>query len=85
MDCCSQVSYALLVFFSGMFITVEGFNLTGAPEVLWTAVEPHAQINTTSGVAVLSLIVTLLSNVASNVPTGNCSLHSLVMVEHHHS
>ena len=57
-----------------MFITIEGFNNTGAPTQLWNVVEPHAQINTASGVAVLSLIVTVMSNVASNVPTGIYSL-----------
>lgn len=65
-----QVPYSLLVFFSGMFITIEGFNNTGTPTHLWNAVEPYAHINTASGVAVLSLIVTVMSNVASNVPTG---------------
>ena len=65
-----QVPYSLLVLFSGMFITVEGFNNTGAPTQLWNVVEPYAHINTASGVAVLSLIVTIMSNVASNVPTG---------------
>ncbi|KAJ7544227.1 hypothetical protein O6H91_09G070300 [Diphasiastrum complanatum] len=64
-----QVSYSLLVFFSGMFITVEGFNKTGIPGELWNAVEPHSRINTASGVALLSIVVILLSNVASNVPT----------------
>jgi len=65
-----QVSYALLVFFSGMFIATSGFNATGAPEEFWTAVEPHSRIDSASGVSVLALVVTILSNVASNVPTG---------------
>ncbi|XP_024545144.1 silicon efflux transporter LSI3 [Selaginella moellendorffii] len=64
-----QVSYSLLVFFSGMFIAVRGFNRTGAPGQLWDAVEPHARINTAAGIAILSAVVILLSNVASNVPT----------------
>jgi hypothetical protein len=53
-----------------MFIATSGFDATGAPEVFWTAVEPHSQINTASGVIVLSLVVIVLSNVVSNVPTG---------------
>lgn len=65
-----QVSYALLVFFSGMFIATAGFNATGAPEEFWLAVEPHSRIETASGVTVLSLVVTVLSNLVSNVPTG---------------
>lgn len=64
-----KVSYSLLVFFSGMFITVDGFNETGIPTALWNAVEPHAHINTILGVTILSLIIIVLSNVASNVPT----------------
>lgn len=64
-----KVSYSLLVFFSGMFITVDGFNETGIPSALWNAVEPHAHINTVLGVTIFSLIVVVLSNVASNVPT----------------
>lgn len=68
-----QVSYSLLVFFSGMFISVEGFNATKVPEKFWNAVEPYSRINSTGGIAVLSLIITVLSNVASNVPTGKSS------------
>jgi Na+/H+ antiporter NhaD/arsenite permease-like protein len=64
-----KVSYSLLVFFSGMFITVDGFNKTGIPSALWNAVEPHAHIDNVLGVVILSLVVLLLSNVASNVPT----------------
>lgn len=87
-----QVPYSLLVLFSGMFITIEGFNNTGTPTQLWNVVEPYAQINTASGVAVLSLIVTVMSNVASNVPTGIYSLAlflfgsilSYFMVNHGH-
>lgn len=53
-----------------MFITVNGFNKTGIPSALWEFVEPYAQIDTVGGVALLSLVILLLSNVASNVPTG---------------
>jgi Na+/H+ antiporter NhaD/arsenite permease-like protein len=64
-----QVSYALLVFFSGMFIATSGFNNTGAPQEFWLAVEPHSRIDSASGISVLSSVVTVLSNVVSNVPT----------------
>lgn len=64
-----KVSYSLLVFFSGMFITVDGFNKTGIPGALWNAVEPHAHIDNVPGLVVLSMVVLLLSNVVSNVPT----------------
>ena len=53
-----------------MFVTVEGFNKTGLPAVFWNVVEPHARIDNPSGIAVLAAVVMLLSNIASNVPTG---------------
>ena len=59
------------MFFCGMFITVDGFNRTGIPSALWDFTEPYAQINHTSGVAVLAFVILFLSNLASNVPTGS--------------
>ncbi|KAM0949611.1 putative arsenical pump membrane protein, ArsB [Dioscorea sansibarensis] len=64
-----KVSYSLLIFFCGMFITVDGFNRTGIPSALWDFMEPHAQINSAGGTALLSLVIIVLSNIASNVPT----------------
>jgi Na+/H+ antiporter NhaD/arsenite permease-like protein len=64
-----QVSYSLLVFFSGIFISVEGFNQTGVPGQIWSWLEPHARLDTAVGTILLAIVVTLLSNVASNVPT----------------
>ena len=75
-----QVSYSLLVFFSGMFITVDGFNKTGIPAALWSAMEPHARINNARGVAVLTSLIVFLSNVASNVPTGKLSICSIIVL-----
>ncbi|KAI3432062.1 CitMHS domain-containing protein [Psidium guajava] len=64
-----HVSPTLLIFFCGMFITVEGFNRTGIPSALWDWMEPHAKVNHASGIAVLAVVILVLSNVASNVPT----------------
>lgn len=64
-----QVSYPLLLFFCGMFITVDGFNKTGIPSTFWEVMEPYARIDTPGGTAILALVILLLSNVASNVPT----------------
>ncbi|KAH7855546.1 hypothetical protein Vadar_026081 [Vaccinium darrowii] len=64
-----KVSYSLLIFFCGMFITVDGFNKTGIPSTLWEFVEPYAQIDHIVGKAVLAAVILVLSNVASNVPT----------------
>ncbi|XP_061947430.1 silicon efflux transporter LSI2-like [Populus nigra] len=67
--CLEKVSYSLLVFFCGMFITVDGFNRTGIPSSFWNLMEPHALIDHASGIAVLAIAILVLSNVASNVPT----------------
>ncbi|KAF5442149.1 hypothetical protein F2P56_034839 [Juglans regia] len=67
--CLAKVSYLLLIFFCGMFITVDGFNKTGIPSTLWDLMEPYAQIDRVSGIAVLAIIILILSNLASNVPT----------------
>ncbi|GAA0171816.1 primary active transporter [Lithospermum erythrorhizon] len=67
--CLDKVSYSLLVFFSGMFMTIEGFNKTGIPGVFWDALEPHSRIDHVGGIAILSIIILVLSNFASNVPT----------------
>ncbi|WOG92449.1 hypothetical protein DCAR_0311718 [Daucus carota subsp. sativus] len=64
-----KVSYSLLIFFCGMFITVDGFNKTGIPSALWDFMEPLAQIDHVSGVAILAIVILVLSNLASNVPT----------------
>uniref|UniRef100_A0A1J3JMA7 Putative transporter arsB n=1 Tax=Noccaea caerulescens TaxID=107243 RepID=A0A1J3JMA7_NOCCA len=64
-----KVSYSLLIFFCGMFITVDGFNKTGIPTALWDLMEPYAKIDQPKGIAVLALVILVLSNVASNVPT----------------
>ena len=65
----------MLIFFCGMFITVDGFNKTGIPSAFWDFMEPYARIDTPTGTAVLALVILLLSNVASNVPTGQCRSH----------
>ncbi|KAM0824303.1 hypothetical protein ACQ4PT_070286 [Festuca glaucescens] len=67
--CLEKVSYSLLIFFCGMFITVDGFNKTGIPNALWELVEPHARIDSAIGIALLAVVILVLSNVASNVPT----------------
>ncbi|XP_062205347.1 silicon efflux transporter LSI2-like [Phragmites australis] len=67
--CLEKVSYSLLIFFCGMFITVDGFNKTGIPNALWELVEPHSRIDSAKGTALLAVVILVLSNVASNVPT----------------
>ncbi|XP_068646141.1 silicon efflux transporter LSI2-like [Aristolochia californica] len=67
--CLDKVSYSLLIFFCGMFISVDGFNKTGIPSAFWDLMEPHAQIDSATGIIVLAAVILVLSNVASNVPT----------------
>ncbi|PRQ60133.1 putative citrate transporter-like domain-containing protein [Rosa chinensis] len=67
--CLEKVSYSLLIFFCGMFITVDGFNKTEIPSTLWHFMKPHAKIDHVGGIAVLAVTILVLSNVASNVPT----------------
>ncbi|KAH0462991.1 hypothetical protein IEQ34_007573 [Dendrobium chrysotoxum] len=67
--CLEKVSYSLLIFFCGMFIAVDGFNKTGIPSTLWEAVERYSRIDSIGGIALLSVVILVLSNVASNVPT----------------
>jgi Na+/H+ antiporter NhaD/arsenite permease-like protein len=74
--CLDKVSYSLLVFFSGMFITVSGFNKTGLPGAIWNFMAPYSKVNSVGGISVLSIIILLLSNLASNVPTGTCVVTS---------
>ncbi|XP_065627269.1 silicon efflux transporter LSI2-like [Quercus suber] len=69
-----KVSYSLLVFFCGMFITVEGFNKTGIPSTLWDFMEPYSKIDRASGIAILAIVILVMSNLASNVPTDEISL-----------
>ncbi|XP_020224489.1 silicon efflux transporter LSI2 [Cajanus cajan] len=64
-----KVSYALLIFFCGMFITVDGFKKTGIPSAMWDLMEPYSRINHASGTAILAVVILVLSNLASNVPT----------------
>ena len=65
-----QVSYSLLIFFCGMFITVDGFNKTGIPGKLWDVMGPYSQVDRVVGIVILALVILVLSNLVSNVPTG---------------
>ncbi|XP_027358294.1 silicon efflux transporter LSI2-like [Abrus precatorius] len=67
--CLEKVSYSLLIFFCGMFITVDGFKKTGIPSALWDIMEPYSRVDHASGIAILAIVILVLSNFASNVPT----------------
>ncbi|KAI4378152.1 hypothetical protein MLD38_015674 [Melastoma candidum] len=67
--CLEKVSYSILVFFCGMFISVEGFKCTGIPALLWEYTEAYTKVDTVSGIAILTVVILVLSNLVSNVPT----------------
>jgi Na+/H+ antiporter NhaD/arsenite permease-like protein len=62
-----------------MFITVDGFNKTGIPSALWDFMAPYARVDRASGIAILALVILVLSNLASNVPTGKRMIFKLCL------
>ncbi len=64
----ARVDWALLVFFSGLFIVVAGLRTTGLVDSAWAAVAPHIDLKTALGLASLSAAMTAGSNLVSNVP-----------------
>jgi Na+/H+ antiporter NhaD/arsenite permease-like protein len=60
----SEVDFTLLVFFAGLFIVTGAIEHSGLSEKLFTVTRPLAE----QGVAALSLVAAILSNLVSNVP-----------------
>jgi Na+/H+ antiporter NhaD/arsenite permease-like protein len=60
----AQVDWSLLVFFSGLFVVTGAISYTHWSDVLFTMGEPIAR----AGVAPLSIVTVILSNLISNVP-----------------
>ena len=59
-----QVDWSLLVFFSGLFIVTGALESMGVSAQLFTLAQPLAQ----QGVAMLTVVAVVLSNLISNVP-----------------
>ena len=59
-----EMDWALLIFFSGLFIVTGAIETTGLTERLFAIARPIAE----QGVAALSLVAVVLSNLVSNVP-----------------
>ena len=59
-----QVDWSLLVFFSGLFIVTGALESMGISEQLFALAQPLAQ----QGVAMLTVVAVVLSNLISNVP-----------------
>jgi len=64
----ARVDGSLLLFFSGLFIVVSGFNATGVPAAAWASVSSSANLSTVQGLSAFALLVLLGSNTVSNVP-----------------
>ena len=68
----AKADASLLLFFSGLFVCVEGVNKTGLPDAAWALVEPAVGLTagapSAAGVAAFVALVAVGSNVVSNVP-----------------
>lgn len=64
----AAVDWTLLLFFAGLFIVVGGLASTGLVGHGWAAVAPWIRTDTTAGVAAFAGVMTVGSNLVSNVP-----------------
>jgi Na+/H+ antiporter NhaD/arsenite permease-like protein len=64
----SKIDWTLLLFFAGLFIVVAGFQTTGLPADAWAAATPFIGLDSWRGVAGFTALITIGSNVVSNVP-----------------
>ncbi|MBN2124172.1 MAG: anion transporter, partial [Deltaproteobacteria bacterium] len=67
-DVFSAVDWSLLVFFCCLFIVVAGLAGTGIIQGAWDACAPRLSLSTPSGVGLFTALMTLGSNLVSNVP-----------------
>jgi Na+/H+ antiporter NhaD/arsenite permease-like protein len=67
-DAFSRVDWALLVFFCSLFIVVAGLAKTGIMEKAWNLSAPYLSLSEPRGVALFSALMTIGSNLVSNVP-----------------
>jgi len=64
----ARVDGMLLLFFSGLFIVVAGFNATGVPESAWASIASAVSMDTATGLFLYTVIILVGSNTVSNVP-----------------
>jgi len=67
-DIFSRVDWSLLLFFSCLFIVVHGLATTGIIEQAWKQSAPFLTYSHTQGLFLFSTLMTLGSNLISNVP-----------------
>ena len=63
-----RVDWTLLLFFVGLFIVTAALRETGLVEAAWDAAAPAMRLDSASGLAVFTGVMTLGSNLVSNVP-----------------
>ena len=63
-----KVNWELLIFFSGLFIVIEGLQKTDLPKAFLTAMLPYMSMNSVAGVCAFTAIIAVGCNVFSNVP-----------------
>lgn len=64
----ARVNWELLVFFSGLFITIEGLQHTMIPGQLLDMVDEVMRVDTIPGVVAFTAIITIGCNIFNNVP-----------------
>jgi len=64
----ARVNWELLVFFSGLFITIEGLQHTMIPGQLLDYVDKVMRVDTFGGVCAFTAIITIGCNIFNNVP-----------------
>jgi Na+/H+ antiporter NhaD/arsenite permease-like protein len=64
----ARVDWSLIVFFACLFVVVAGLESTGIVASSWQAVRAYASLHDASGLAVVTGVLTIGSNVVSNVP-----------------
>jgi len=64
----ARVDWRLLVLFASLFIVVKGFARTGLVDAAWESAAPHMGFGSAAGLSLFTAVMTLGSNLVSNVP-----------------
>jgi Na+/H+ antiporter NhaD/arsenite permease-like protein len=67
-DVFAAVDWSLLVFFAGLFVVVGGLASTGLVDAAWAQLAPSLRLDTARGALAFSGVMTVGSNLVSNVP-----------------
>ena len=67
-DVFSRIDWSLLLFFCSLFIVVAGLAKTGIIETSWALSAPYLALSEPSGLALFTTLMTVGSNLISNVP-----------------